>query len=660
MSITPTVMMAASGMINGEGIGTNSSTTSKISSTLNDPLIVAYLGVANHPNIANVSGLSTTINSLPSSFATVTSTTNQISSQAGLMAPDVKTFINLHSGAAAFGSASMEYGAALTQFGNKTFSDLGVGVKNFVDTNSSGLTSLVPGLGALAAKAKTDAFGSLGASLDPAALAKGQALMAGDGLKSGMQGLSTGLKNFGNLFDFSKPQELGYKGLVKSLQNQGLADSTGINDRINALGYDPKVIQVVPDSVLKEVLTTVTGSDLQKIVSQTGVSKVGTYETAADLVDPTKTMPPSAVAALGLKAGAGLDGLRSVGNTLTNIGVPLDNVTAAKLLEGVQAKAGGYLSAVNSLVPASVVASIGPMLGTGSSPFGTPTMSDMMGSLSGSHNTDLKTMNTQFNSISGSDTGQQLITALNNMSAALTADNPTNSATAYTALQTAVTNFNNQASGNGALSSALASISDSLSNIKDHLSKELSNFSLSGLSLSSPPAIVVGAGAILAFAAKLHSFGVDTQQLGHSDVLAGAATDGLTGDAIKASLMEGRNVAAMTAAGKTPTSVSNLTQALADANNNNIDMYIENYTSAYSAYVEARAGVVNKPSVSAINDLSDASDALTSAQNKMMDAATSKAAQDKVDAAIAKATANDPGIVPKFVPTKTIKGIPIR
>jgi len=103
-----------------------------------------------------------------------------------------------------------------------------------------GLTSAIPGLGALAAKAKTDAFGSIGPLLDPAALAKGQAQLASSSLKSGLDSVSGGIKNFGTLFDFKSPASLNPNGLISSLQKQGLADSTGINDQISAAGYDPK------------------------------------------------------------------------------------------------------------------------------------------------------------------------------------------------------------------------------------------------------------------------------------------------------------------------------------------------------------------------------------------------------------------------------------
>lgn len=659
MAITPTVMIAASGMLNGEGVGTNAGTTTSINKTLSDPLITAYLSVVNNANVGTVSGLSATLSSLPSGITSANSTVTAISAQAGLMAPDIKTFITLQQGATAFGSAGMEYGAALTQFQGKSFGDLGIGVNNFTDVNTGGMTSLVPGMGALAAKAKTDAFGGLGAGLDPAALAKGQAVMGSAALSDGLKSVGAGLKNFGTLFDFSKPQTLGYKGLVESLQKQGLAESVGINDGISNYGYDPANLSAVPDSVLKSVLETVEGEDLAKIISQTGVKKVGTFRTAADLVEPSRIMPAGATAALGLKPGDGLVGLKSVGNTLTNIGVPMDNVTAAKLMEGTQSKVGGYLSGLNSLVPASVVASISPMLGAGSSPFGTPTMTDMMGSLSGAHNKDLNTMNTQYASLSSSSTGQALTVALQNMDTALTQASG-GEAAAYSSLQTAVTNFNNQASSNSAMSSALSKISTSISNISSQLSKELSNFSLGGITLSSPPAAGIGSAMILAFASKLHGFGVDKLQLGQNDIFNGAASDSQTGDALKAALLEGKTIAAMAAVGKTPSSVSSQSAAIAAANEANIDTFIDDYSTAYSDYLAARSDMLDNPTSATITAVDVALGMLTVAQNKMTDAAAtaSAASKDKVATLLENTLLNPPTTTENVTETMTFKGLP--
>jgi t-SNARE complex subunit (syntaxin) len=66
------------------------------------------------------------------------------------------------------------------------------------------------------------------------------------------------------------------------------------------------------------------------------------------------------------------------------------------------------------------------------------------------------------------------------------------------------------------------------------------------------------------------------------------ATNDLTGDAIKASLLEGKSVAKMSAVGKTAPTVSDTNAALATANANNIDSLINDYDVAQANYKTAK------------------------------------------------------------------------
>jgi outer membrane murein-binding lipoprotein Lpp len=177
------------------------------------------------------------------------------------------------------------------------------------------------------------------------------------------------------------------------------------------------------------------------------------------------------------------------------------------------------------------------------------------------------------------------------------------------------------------------------------------------------PALPGGSGMILNFASKLHSFGVDKLQLGHGDIFNGVATNDLTGDAIKASLLEGKSVAKMAAVGKTAPTVSDTNAALATANANNIDSLINDYDAARANFKTAKDNVaMTKSQFTAIdaqyrsnpddqglraqwlaaktayqNDftaLTSAVDALDTTRNKMIDAAQSAGSD-----AITKATA---------------------
>jgi hypothetical protein len=590
VALTPTILIAANGLLGGDGIGTNKKTTDDVSSIQGNPMLAAYRKVSTNTNIGLVPGVSDALNLLPSSFNGSFTTTNNVISQAGLMAPNMKTFITLHSSATSFTNTSMDYGAALNKFSDKSFAEMGIGVKNFTDVTTGGMTSIVPGLGLLADKAKTDAFGGIGASLDPSALAKGQATAASSALDTGLKSISQGLKNFGLLFDFKNPQQgLSYKGLVDSLQKQGLADSVGINDGISAANYDPKNLNAVPDSVLKDVLSGVRGADLQKIITQMNVKPVGTYESAADLIDPTRAMPASAVAALGLKPNAGAEGLKSLGNTMTNIGIPMDNFSTAKLMGSIKAQVGPYMNSLTELVPQSVKSAMAPVLGVGSSPFGTPKIGDLLGSISGAHNTDLDDVNANFNALSTTSVGQALTVAMVNMDIALTT--MTDTGTALTNLQNSVTDFNTQASSNSNMILALGGIAAGLVSMNTRLTKETNNFTLAGVTLASPPASPAGSVHVLSFAERMHGYGVDQLQLGHSEVLNGAATDNLAGDAIKSSMIEGRNLAALARAGKVPTTVSSTLDELAAANASNIDSLISEFAAAKTAEQQAETGV---------------------------------------------------------------------
>ena len=580
MAITPTVLIAAQGMMSGEGIGVNPDMTAKISAVTANPLasVTSSLDAVK----GTVPGLDSVLSSLPAAVTGAASSAAGAASQAAKMAPDIKTFITAQSSAAAFGSASAEFSAALAEFGNKSFGDLGVGVKNLVDANSGGLTAALPGLSTLASKAKTDAFGGLGGVLDPTALAKGAASLAGDSIKDGLGQVAGGLKNFGTLFDFKNPQSLGAAGLIKSLQQAGLADSLSINDAISARGFDPKNLASVPDSVIQDVLSTVTGSDLQKIISQTGVKPIRELNSAADLLDVKNLLPAGALAGLGLTSGGGL---ASLGNTFTNLGVPMDAASAASLMNAAQTKVGPYLSNLTELIPTSVKSALGPMLGTGSGLFGNPTMNDMMGSLAGTHTDALAGVGKALDSIATSTIGQSLNSAMTALQAAISAGSGIDAA--LTALQSATTAFNSQALGNADLKSTLSGAAGKIGDVASHISMENSNLALGGLNLNAIPAAAGGMTQIIGFAGKLHSFGVDKQMLGHNAIFDGAASEGLTGDAIKASLAEGKNIAKAQALGMPTPTVANEKAAMATAANDQFDTFVDAFKSAKSAEVTA-------------------------------------------------------------------------
>ena len=127
---------------------------------------------------------------------------------------------------------------------------------------------------------------------------------------------------------------------------------------------------------------------------------------------------------------------------------------------------------------------------------------------------------------------------------------------------------NSQIAGNASLNSVCTKANSSLASSADHLSKETSNLSLAGVVLptgGTPANLGSSVTPFLSFGQGLHGYGVDTLQIGFGTVLEGVATSNLTGDALQASLVEGRNVARSATVSKPSPSVADTTTALSDA-----------------------------------------------------------------------------------------------
>jgi hypothetical protein len=626
VAITPTVLIAAQGLLSGGGIAPNSIQTTSISNMLNNSLLSAYLSVANNSNIGNVSGLSATLATLPTTFTNANIVAYQVPAQASHLAPNVATFITLYSTATTFCATSMDYGAALNQFSNIQFGDLGIGVSNFTDVNSGGLTSLLPQFSLLTNQITNNVFDKISNVLGTTLLAEGTAAYTSAILKDSLEGISIGLTNYGNLQNFGNPQTLGYQSLLQSLQGAGLAQSLNINSALITAGYDPTKPYAIPDSVLYNIYSSITADSLQKIITQLSANPVNEPNTLNDLLDPSFMMPKTALIALGLKPGCGISGLKVIGNALTNIGIHnSSNSALITLINSIQTKTGGYLNEQTVLVPSSVSASLrGTYLGTGNSLFGTPLMIDMFGSLAGVHIPQFNNITIQLVTLSSNTIGQSLITALQNMNTALTTNSGT--AGAYSILQTAISNFNAQLNTNNQYSAALASANSSVSMISTQLAKEINNFSLAGITLGSAPSAISNNSQIMNFASLLHDFGVDKQQLGHNDVLSGAVTNDLNGDAISSALLEGKNINIITYSGRNNSGVSDTRTAQTTANDNNIVSFIQNFNNAKMSEQSARTALLSATASTAValtTEFIYAHSVAVSAQNNLLAAANS-------------------------------------
>lgn len=659
MPITPTTLIATTGLVNGQGIQVSPEMISTLDAASTNAL-VTNLNTLATTTASSLPGLTAVLNTLPAFLANIPTLAGNITTQANAILPpssgsdpssSIKSFLNLHSQAAGGAGIMAEISAALSEFSPKAFTDLGINSTGFHDvvTQSvtsatqelnalasqasnlplgslgsipglpnpssllSGAGSLAAGLGGLLAQASssistgigatstsglssllgkavstgTSALGDLGnrlkaaspsisagdgatmgginpfgtkgtselpspsdasAQATPTSQDTGAAQLKSDTLNVGLSNAGAGLQSFGTLFDFTD-LPLNAMNMLKSLQSNGLAGSTGINDLIKTAGFDPK--GTVPDGTLQQVFGSITGSDLQKIIDQTGAQITGPVNSLSDLLNPANIMPPEALAALGIGDGAG--GLDTLTNTFMNLGIQADNFQAGAYLASMKTVPTPNLDQLTQPIPDFIATDLKPMLGSGGGLFGNPTMMDMIGTLGGAVHTDsFKAINSTLENIMNSTEGTALNAAAQTLISSPTTPN-------LTAFQTAVNNFN--ASAN--LSTSLSTANTAFAASKAQLQKEQQNLSLIGVSLFSsngapaPQSNSGGVVSIFNLGSKLHDFGVDKQQLGHNELFNAIATDDLTGDAIKASLLEGRNLAKSYSIGKSTPTVAN-------------------------------------------------------------------------------------------------------
>jgi len=617
MPITPTSLIAVAGLVKGSGIQIPTALTDAVSAIQNNPLVstvssltsgFSYGGVTLPAAIATLPSSMTALTQLQGAASGILTQAQSILPVGTLLDParGIKSFMSVFNSSAAFGSASAEYSAALSQFGNKSFADLGVNMANFQDVITNGTTAMSKGLGALANKAATDAFGGLASVLDPNLLAKGKAALQSSGLTDGLQSVGKGLQNFGTLFDFSSPASLGPKNLVANLQKQGLADRNGINDLIFEAGYDPTKLDAVPDSVLTSVLGTVKGSDLDKILKQTGANPYQTVVNAGQLLQASNLLPPQATAVLGIAA-KGPAALKAMGSTLSNLGASIDNFKMSDLVSGIENKALQYLGQIKSLIPLDVKTALAPILGSGSGLFGNPQMKDMIGSVAGvGHTNNLTSAGKGVTSLQNSAAGKSLQTATDGYANAVKAFIDANPgadpsavladpavAAALGSLTTATNAFQSAVSGNLDLTKLVSNIGTSVTASVTALAKEVDNLAKAGLELVDNVGAAIeqafnkGYQTILAFGSKLHKMGQDIQNLGFNDFLPNMATLNVAGDAIKASLVEGRNVARSVAIGQSTPIVADEKKEISAAQAGNLEADKTAYQNAKANWEKA-------------------------------------------------------------------------
>jgi hypothetical protein len=610
MALTPSTVTTTAGLIQGTGLTVSTEMLATFVTSNTVPIITSLNSVKTAPNVANcIAALTTTLNALPDFINNSSPYTHTITVQAQGMLPaqtkmGIKDFVSLLNTAAGFCISSANYTAALTELTGKTFSDFGIGVKNLTGVSTGGVTSIVPsapeGYPALILRAKQQGFDSLGPVLPGQDPYKSGITLLTNILKSTAQGL----RNFGSLYDFSDLLKLGQpQNLISSLQKQGLTSKNGINDQITAAGYSTLNLSIVPTNILTSILGTVTGSELQKVITQTNATLVKTPDTLADLLYLDYFMPATTIKALGFRE-SDLNAINQLGNKLLNLGSQTTNTGFAQLLESVEITNTSYVDQTKQLIPTGAVDNIKLNLGTGSGPFKNPLLVDCVGTVAGYPHTDTYTsIISATKSASSNPYGADVIMRLDDVTAAITAATDPGTdpavASALLALDTAISNFNNYWPTNSSLAKLFNDANAGLAKSRTQLSTEVSNLIDAGTALYTG---VVNLGTdsndLMSFGTSLHDYGVDPDGLGYNKILAPMATPDIYGDSIKLSLAEGRNLARISKLGKNTPAIANKQKTTADAVAAQIDTLTKTYQAANKVFVDANTAFINNTQTS--------------------------------------------------------------
>lgn len=280
-------------------------------------------------------------------------------------------------------------------------------------------------------------------------------------------------------------------------------------------------------------MATISGSDLDEILSITGFTAApnANIRTLADVLDINNVLSPAAQKSLG--ANPSMDDLS---RKFSNVGGRFKNLTAlAGLYKSLELKSFPRLQELGALVPPDMNIDLSSSIGKGSGELGNPTMPDMVGSASGTGYMDqIKTVINLQKSLLENDSDVQAFAQY--LSTEVDPDpNVVNSL---------VYNINSKVQ----LQNDIAAGEAAMIHITERLATEKNNLSIAGIDLNKTAA----SQGVMSMAGNLHGFGVDPMNLGLGNILNGCATDDVHGDALQASLIEGRNLGRLSVFGIKP------------------------------------------------------------------------------------------------------------
>jgi hypothetical protein len=375
-------------------------------------------------------------------------------------------------------------------------------------------------------------FGDFGAGITDMSSMTTQGI---DGVMGDLGAAAKAFEAAGPVFDLNKIGSLGSStGLVDKLNSVKLGNASGVNAAIAAAGLDmtnpehapaiSKIVSSIKDpaiiATIQDQLKISPGGIMGSVNDFTDLSKLA--PAGSGLLDSIKTgMVPKLPVPAGLIPTAGpVDDsmLNSISGQIPSAGLTTDLKGMASKLSDMGAKFPSASSAA-SLLGGIQIPHI-PALN-----LAVPSLSGLMSSLA----PDLKAMTGLPAGVLGS--GQLGCPSMTDFTSAVSGG-------------PAIANLLAESKSPGGISQA------ALDNINSMVTKSTTLFASAGVDINTP--LPASLGSIMGFATSLHKLGADKTGSGTAGVLATMATDDQYGQAVKASMAEGKNKELLAQAGIAP------------------------------------------------------------------------------------------------------------
>lgn len=358
--------------------------------------------------------------------------------------------------------------------------------------------------------------------------------------------------DFGTMFKVGDLAAFTPTGIVQNLIDQGFGDTISAAISKVAPGVNLANLAAIDSRLIEQAMNTIQGRELNQILDSCQFVPQSSLSSLADVLNPSKVLSS---ATQSLFPDLATRGLSAVSDKLGAVAGTGGNFESWKdwgtMLGGFKEPGLSYLTSAAANT-SNWQAAFTPLLASqsGSGVFNNPTMTDILGSLTGEgYTANIAAMISGQTSLMQSSLGTNLMSAIT----AAKAD-PTNpsGAAAISAAASAITG-----SGNAQVQQLISQGNTAFSSVFHRYTSERVNQNEAGIDTT----LNGNKSDVMSWIPNLHSLHADEMSLGYGNLVKNLATNDLTGEAIRTAIeVEGPNLANLQRYGLSAQSTVNPTE----------------------------------------------------------------------------------------------------